>query len=120
MFSNFFKKNSSTLLIVGALLFLFVVVRWFGRDDTAILLDHPQTGQIYIFHEDNLYAPMRLDSVGTSQLFFRNYIFLFADAVPAQEQILADEFDLQFMAIYEKTELIRLYQEGLLVKIYTP
>ena len=63
---------------------------------------------------------MRLDSVGTSHLFFRNYIFLFADAVPNREQILADEFDLQFLAIYEKSELNRLYEEGLLIKIYEP
>ncbi len=82
MVSNFFKKNSSTLLIVVALFLLFLLVRWFSRDDTAVLLNHPQTGQIYIFHKDNVYAPMRLDSIGNQQLYMRKYLYIFADALP--------------------------------------
>ena len=120
MFSNFLRKNSSTLLIIGALVFLLILVRVLNRDQTRNLLSDPQVGQIYIFHEDNVYAPMRLDSIGNQQLYMRNYLYIFADAVPKKEQIIAEELDLQIMAIYEQEELDRLYAEGILVKIYGP
>ena len=94
---------------------IFLVVLEFLIYDFAILIS-----KIYIFHEDNVYAPMRLDSIGNQQLYMRNYLYIFADAVPKKEQIIAEEFDLQIIVIYEQEELDRLYAEGILVKIYGP
>lgn len=108
------------MLIIVALVSLLILVRLLNRDQTKTWLSDPQVGQIYIFHADNVYAPMRLDSIRNQQLYMRNYLYIFADAVPKKDQIIAEEFDLQFMAIYEQEELDRLYHEGILVKIYGP
>lgn len=106
--------------MIGALLLILLLVKFLNRDQTATLLASPQCGQIYIFHAENRYAPMRLDSISADQFFMRNYLFVFADAIPTKDQILSIEFDLEFMAIYEREELTRLYEEGRLVKIYAP
>mgnify|MGYP000601200935 CR=1 FL=1 len=118
MFREFLTKNSSSLLIIAILLGGLFVLSLFSTDDTARLVKEPKKGQIYIFEEDNVYAPMRIDSIGEKHIYMRNYLYFFADAIPARDQILAQEFDLAFFAIYERTELNSLFEEGKLVKIY--
>lgn len=97
-----------------AWLFLY----FWKKDATDDYLKKPAIGHVYIFHYDNLYEPMRLDSISSNQLFMRNYLFQFTDAIPERDQILANEFDLNFYAIYEKDEIFRLRKAGQLVKIY--
>lgn len=118
MFRDFLSKNSRSLLLISILLFGWLAVFMFKGDGTAELVAHPTVGTIYIFQEDEVYAPMRIDSISEEQLFMRNYLFLFTDAIPKQAQILNDEFDLNFYAIYEKGEIQRLFKEGNLVKAY--
>lgn len=118
MFREFLTKNSSSLLIIAVLLGGLFILSLFGGDDTARLIKEPKEGQIYIFEEDNVYAPMRIDSIGEQHVYMRNYLYFFTDAIPERDQILAQEFDLAFFAIYEQSELNRLFEEGQLVKIY--
>lgn len=105
-------------MIIGVLLGLWFALFLFNSDKTESYLKNPEKGQVYIFKEDEVYAPMRLDSITSDRLFMRNYQFLFSDAIPKRSQILEEEFDLNFYAIYEKGEMERLYEEGNLVKIY--
>lgn len=105
-------------MIIGVVLGLFYILSWFNRDQTTELFNHPESGQIYVLQEDNSYAVMQLDHVENDQYFFRNYLFIFQDAIPKREQILANEFDLNFMAIYEREEINRLYQSKRIVRIY--
>lgn len=118
MLKNFYKKNTRTILVIAALAIIFLVAKWINSDKTGYCLDHPAVGQVYIFNEENLYAPMLLDSIDDQQLYFRDYSFVFMDAIPKREQILDAEFDHSFFAIYDQVELNRLYKSKQLIRIY--
>jgi hypothetical protein len=118
MFRDFISNNSRSILIITILIGGWLVLYLFNADDTEKLVDHPQVGQIYVFQEEDFFAPMRIDSVSEHHLYLRNYLYLFSDAVPKRSQILSNEFDLNFFAIYEKVEIRRLYGAGKLVKAY--
>ncbi len=119
MFRDFLSKNSRSLSIILILFLGWLILYIIGsRDNTKHELEHPKVGQVYVFQDENFYAPMRLDSIGKDELFMRNYEFLFADAIPEREQILNQEFDSDFFAIYDRKEIENLYEEGRLVRIY--
>ena len=118
MFRDFLSNNSGSLTMISILIGGWLLVYFFNTDQTEKQLNHHKVGNIYILNEESLYAPMRLDSISDSKLFMRNYLFQFSDAVPERNQILDYEFDLDFYAIYDTTEMRRLYNEGGLVKIY--
>jgi len=120
MFKNFLQNNNRSILLIGIFIGVWVVLYFFNYSDkdTVNYLHNPTKGQIYIFEKDNVYAPMRLDSVSKTSLYLRNYMFTFVDAIPDRKQILSNEFDLNFYAIYQKEEMDRLYKEGNLVRIY--
>jgi len=115
---SFLKNNSRTLVIIGVVVALFYILSWFNRDKTAEYFNDPESGQIYVLQEDNSFAVMQLEHLENDQYFFRNYLFIFQDAIPKRDQILAHEFDLNFMAIYEREEINRLYQSKRIVRIY--
>lgn len=117
---DFFSKNSRSILIIGILIALWMIAFVFSRSNASVdgLLEKPKKGQIYIFQEGNHFAPMRLDSLSETELFMRNYQFLFADAIPKRGQIQNNEFDTVFYAVYQKEELKRLFKAGNLVHIY--
>lgn len=118
MFKKFLTQNKNSIILIVGLLLIWGLILFFNRDQTSKLLAHPQVGQVYIFQEGEKFAPMRLDSIVDNKRFMRSYAFLFADAIPPREMILENEFDLQFFAIYEKSEIDRLYETGKLVRIY--
>ncbi|MFT5822508.1 MAG: hypothetical protein ACI8ZM_003764 [Crocinitomix sp.] len=118
MFRDFITNNSRSILIISILVGGWLLLYFLNGDDTGKLVDHPKVGAVYIFQEEEVFAPMRIDSISDDHLFLRNYLYLFTDAVPKRSQIMADEFDLNFFAIYEKGEIQRLYTEGNLVKAY--
>ncbi|MDG1916087.1 MAG: hypothetical protein P8I55_16050 [Crocinitomix sp.] len=118
MFRDFLKNNNRSILIITILIGGWLLLYFFKGDDTGKLIANPKVGMIYIFQEDEVYAPMRIDSIAEQQLYMRNYLFTFVDAVPKRKQIIAEEFDLNFYAIYEKREIRRLYEVGNIVKVY--
>jgi hypothetical protein len=118
MFKKFLAQNKNSIILIVGLLLIWGIILFINHDQTSKLLAHPQVGQVYIFQEGEKFAPMRLDSISENKRYMRNYAYLFADAIPPKEMILANEFDLQFFAIYEKSELDRLYETGKLVHIY--
>ena len=119
MFREFLSKNGRSITVISVLLVGWLLVYFFGKEDrTAALVQMPSPGHIYIFEEDNVFAPMRLDSVSDTKLYMRNYIYFFTDAIPERDQILDAEFDENFFAIYDRTEIKRLHQEGNIVFIY--
>lgn len=61
---------------------------------------------------------MRIDSIAAHEIYMRNYLYLFKDAIPQKKQILPHEFDLNFYAIYTRKELLRLDSIGTIVKVY--
>ncbi len=97
---------------------LWIVLRFFSKDSTKYYINHPKQGDIYIFSDNENYAPMRLDSMDESKYFMRNYIFLFSEAIPRKKQIIDSEFDLNFYAIYEAEEINRLNLEGNIIIVY--
>lgn len=118
MFRDFLSNNNRSILIISILIGAWLLLYFFKGDNTERLVLNPKVGVIYIFQEDEVYAPMRIDSIANNQLFMRNYIYLFSDAIPKRVQILSEEFDLNFYAIYETREIKRLYEVGNLVKAY--
>ena len=118
MFKTFLSNNRNSILFIGVLVVGWLVLFVFNADETEKYLHQPQKGDVYIFRENEIYAPMRLDSIGETTLYMRNYLFMFSDALPAQKQIIENEFDLEFYAIYERQEVKKLYKEERLVKIY--
>ena len=120
MRKDFFSSNSRSITIILIFVGLWVMVFVIGKWDNSVqrYINNPKKGQIYVFEEDNFFAPMRLDSVSENELFLRNYLFLFEDAIPKKSQISHSEFDTLFFAIYTKAEMIRLSEEGNLVHIY--
>ncbi len=115
---SFFKNNSRTIVIIGVVVALFYVLSWFNRDQTEDFFHKPEAGQIYILNNADSYAVMRLNQVTDQHYFFSNYDFIFKDAIPKREQILENEFDLNFNVIYERAEINRLYQTKRIVRIY--
>lgn len=118
MLKSFFKNNKGSVFFIVGLLVVWFGVYLFKSDQTENYLKNPARGDIYIMTDDEVYAPMRIDSLGDSLIYMRNYLFLFSDAIPKKEQIKAAEFDTEFYAIYGHKELKKLYSEGNLVKIY--
>lgn len=118
MFKKFLAQNKNSIILIGGLLLIWGIILFINRDQTSKLLANPQVGQVYIFQEGEKFAPMRLDSIVDNKRFMRNYAYLFAESIPPREMILENEFDLQFFAIYEKSELDRLYETGTLIRIY--
>ena len=118
MFREFITKNNRSILIISILLGGWILIYFLKGDETEKLVNDPKVGVVYVFEEEGLFAPMRIDSVSEEHLFLRNYLYLFSDAVPKRNQILSHEFDLNFFAIYERKEIQRLYTEGNLVKAY--
>jgi hypothetical protein len=118
MFRDFLKNNNRSILIITILMGGWLLLYLFKGDDTDKLIENPKVGMIYIFQEDEIYAPMRIDSIAAQQLYMRNYLFTFVDAIPKRNQIIGEEFDLNFFAIYEKSEILRLYEAGNIVKAY--
>ncbi|NOQ73730.1 MAG: hypothetical protein GQ574_17110 [Crocinitomix sp.] len=118
MFRDFLTNNSRSILIISILIGGWLLLYFLNSDNTEKLVNHPKVGGVYVFQEEELFAPMRIDSISDTHLYLRNYLYLFSDAVPKRNQILTDEFDLNFFAIYEKNEIRRLYDAGSLVKAY--
>lgn len=81
-------------------------------------INHPMVGDIYILHEDNIYAPMKIDKIEAEQIWMINYVYYFEEAVPDREQISDNEFDESTYLIYEHSELLRMFEEGIIVEIY--
>ncbi len=100
------------------MLLAWLVIYLLQSGKTADYLNTPKRNDVYIFQEENKYAPMRIDSLTKTQVYMRSYTYYFEDAVPSDDQILANEFDTLLFAIYERAELKRLYNANQLVKIY--
>lgn len=116
----FLKNNKGSLIFSVFLILAWLFLYWFNRGDdyTEEYIKIPSVKDIYIFKEDNTYAPMRLDSLTEDKYFMRNYLFYFEEAIPTKKQIKPNEFDTAFYAIYEKQEINRLYKANRLIKIY--
>lgn len=106
------------MILLLLLLWLIVIIYRQTSNSVDRFIKEPQKGQVYIFSNKLEFAPMLLDSVDGDFCFFRNYNYVFADAIPARKQIETKEFDFDFFAIYEQSELRRLANKGQIVEIY--
>jgi hypothetical protein len=82
------------------------------------LIREPKAGDIYILEHDEVYAPIRISEVTHSQLSFYQYYYSFGEAIPDREQILDHEWDHEFVAIYERSEINSMFEEGRIAEIY--
>jgi hypothetical protein len=114
----FLQKNKSTLLLLTAFGLGWLVILFLQSDDTAELFKNPQKGQVYVLESNDEYAPLLLDSITQDTYFFYDYAFVFKGNLPTINQIQEVEFNTAFYAIYNRSELDRLYEEGKLVKIF--
>jgi len=104
------------VLIIVALVVIFLWLKDSNR--LKNYAENPRVGDIYIFQEDNVYAPVRIDKMENDQIWMLNYQYFFSEAVPDREQILDDEFDLNNHLIYEREELRRMFEQGRVAEIY--
>lgn len=118
MFKKFIRNNSSSIIFILVLFGSWVILYLINSDKTEDYLKSPKVEDVYVFKEQNIYAPMLLDSISEDNYYMRNYLYHFADALPDQDEILLEEFDQSFYAIYEKGEIKRLFDISTLVKIY--
>ena len=103
------------LFLAGIIIFIFWWVNSHRLDD---YIQNPKVNDIYIMHADELYAPFKIIEIDKNQIWTVYYYYNFTDAVPDRNQILEEEFDLSAHFIYEKQDLIKMYQEGRIVEIY--
>lgn len=91
-------------------------------DHTQEYFETPRTGDIYIFGNEGIYLPERLIEVSedSSIYSFVEYQFIFTEAIPKENQILADEFIDEVILYYDSSELLKLWSENRIVKIYRP
>ncbi len=112
------KKISLAYALIFILL-ICVLIAWLLNasrlDDYA---ENPEIGDIYILEQLEIYAPLRITNVKTDQVIFQQYLFSFGQAVPDRELLLDNEWDFTMDVTYEKTEILRLYDEGTVVEIY--
>lgn len=120
MLKDFFKNNSRSIWIILSLIILWLLLKWISQQDDSVetFIDSPQKGQVYIMKENEVYAPMKIDSVSSSEIFMLNYEYIFKDAIPARKQIIDEEFDFKNHAVYAKDEIKRLANKEIIVKIY--
>jgi hypothetical protein len=112
------KKLALGFVIFGI---LGGIVGYLWYQNSARLDDYyenPEIGDIYILYRGKLYAPMRINQVNERTISFSQYLFSFGQAVPDRELILDNEWDLNFDAVYERSELDRLWEEDVIVEIY--
>ena len=116
---TFLQKNKSTLLLLFAFGLGWLIMLLLRSDKTDELYKSPTKGQVYILQSQNEFAPMLLDSLSADVFYFFDYEYVFKGDIPKVSQIKQDEFNRSFYAIYKKTELDRLFNQGKIVKIYS-
>ena len=112
------KKTFAPFIIIGIIAIVLLLIWWRDSARLSEYIDNPEKGDIYILNEDDIYAPIRIDRIESSEIWMLNYMFFFSDAVPDREQILDHEFDQSNHLIYERSELKKMYEEGKVVEIY--
>lgn len=106
-------------IIAVVLLGLTVLIAWWMNSNRLDkYINHPEIGDIYILQDEEIYAPIKVDRIDDKEIWMRNYIYIFADAVPDREQILDHEFDLSNHLIYDREEILLMYENGKIVEIY--
>ena len=115
---EFYKNNSRSILIILSLIAVWAIFYFMQSDKTDAYIKSPKIGDVYIFTNDTVFAPMRLDRVEEGQLYMRNYNAVFVNDIPEEKQILTEEFDTLFYAIYDEGELDRLRSLDQIIKIY--
>lgn len=118
MFKLFLQSNSRSIFVISFFLILWVIVYSIQEPSQKEKVQNPHVNDVYILNNEHVFAPMRIDSISTTHIYMRNYLYFFSDAIPKKSQLLTNEFETAFFAIYTKEELLRLNATGKIVRIY--
>lgn len=112
------RKGTFPIVIVALLILTVVIAWWYNSKRLDDFIENPEVGDIYILKDEDVYAPIKIDRIEENEIWMRNYLYMFAEAVPDRQQILDGEFDQSSHLIYKRSELERMYEEGKIVEIY--
>lgn len=105
--------------VVVAVLAIAVIIAW-HRNNLRLedYFQNPKVGDIYILGKSDIYAPIKVASFDQETINFYQYLYPFAEGVPDREQLMDEEWDNYLTATYERKELKRMWDEGMIFEIY--